>query len=50
MIFRYRRCEVTEEMDESENLAENKALIAAFERKIGQLVMELDGFKTKRRY
>lgn len=44
-VDKYRRGEITEEIEESENLAEYKARIAALERKVGQLVMELDGFK-----
>lgn len=46
-VDKYRRGEITEEIEESENLAEYKARIAALECKVGQLVMELDGFKKR---
>lgn len=47
-VDKYWRGEITEEIEESENLAKCKARIAGLERKVDQLVMELDGFKKKR--
>ena len=46
-VDKYRRGEITEEIEESENLSEYKSRIAALERKVGQLVMELDSFKKR---
>lgn len=46
-VDKYRRGEITEEIKESEDIAEYRARIAALERKVGQLVMELDTFKKR---
>jgi transposase len=44
-VEKFRRGQLSEEIDYSEKTREHEATIAALERKIGQLVMELDLLK-----
>jgi transposase-like protein len=44
-VEKFRRGELTEEIDHSEKAREHEATIAALERKVGQLVMEIDLLK-----
>ncbi len=47
-VDKYRRGELTEEIDYVERAREAEAKIAALERKVGQLTMELDVLKKMR--
>jgi transposase len=47
-VDKYRRGELTEEIDQVERGREAEAKIAALERKVGQLTMELDVLKKIR--
>lgn len=44
-VQKFQRGEITEEQDQPETVAEYEAKIAALERKVGQLTMELDFLK-----
>lgn len=44
-VQKFQRGEITEEQDQAETIAEYEAKIAALERKIGQLTMEVDLLK-----
>jgi hypothetical protein len=48
-VEKYQRGHLTEEVDGAENARKYEAKIAASERKIGQLVMELDLLKKELR-
>ncbi len=47
-VEKYQRGELTEEVEDTGNNREHEAKIAALEREIGQLVMELDLLKKRR--
>ena len=47
-VEKYRQGNLTEEQENEESIHEYKAHIAALERKVGQLVMELDALKKRR--
>ena len=44
-VQKFQRGEITEEQDQAETIAEYEAKIAALERKIGQLTLEVDLLK-----
>jgi len=46
-VEKYRKGELTEEIEDGECIREYEARIASLERKVGQLVMELDAFKKR---
>lgn len=46
-VEKYQRGDLTEEVEDADNAREYEAKIAALERKIGQLVMELDLLKKR---
>lgn len=46
-VEKYRAGELTEEVEDAEKVREYEAKIAALERKVGQLVMELDLLKKR---
>lgn len=46
-VEKYQRGDLTEEVEDAENAREYEAKIGALERKIGQLVMELDLLKKR---
>ena len=46
-VEKFRRGQLTEEIDYAEKTREHEATIAALERKVGQLVMEIDLLKKR---
>ncbi len=46
-VDKFRRGQLTEEIDYAEKTREHEATIAALERKVGQLVMEIDLLKKR---
>ena len=46
-VEKYRKGELTDELEDVEKVREYEVRIASLERKVGQLVMELDTFKKR---